>query len=382
MTTAEDRRSLTAVLGNVTMIGITIGVSSPVLTLALERQGVDSAINGLMAAVPSLTMLLVGPVVPRIIGAVGTLGAMYWGVALAVVALLLFPVWVDIPFWFALRALMGAGAGLQWIASEVWINAVATDRNRGFVIGLYGALISAGLAAGPIIVNVVGSEGALPFVVSAGLLAASALPLLLARGLAPTFPERPAHGLARFLSQAPAAMVASAVNGVTYTTMFALLPLYALRTGFGEKSAVLMLTVAMLGNIFLQVPIGRCIDLLGSRITLVLCAAIGIGGAAVLPLTLAQDLLLWPLLFFWGGTLGATYTVGMTLLGQQIAPSQLAGASTTFVMVYGLASIVGPTLAGVGMDLWDPHGMLVVMAAASAGLLLPFSARARARPPT
>ncbi len=53
LTAAERRRSLAAVMSCVGVSGLCFGLTSPLLTLLLERQGVDAVLIGLSAATSS-----------------------------------------------------------------------------------------------------------------------------------------------------------------------------------------------------------------------------------------------------------------------------------------------------------------------------------------
>jgi MFS family permease len=377
----DGRRSLLAVLSSATVAGLSVGVIAPVITLALERRGVDAALIGLLAATPPVTTFVTGPIMPRIIARLGTLPSIFLGVFLAAAGIAALTLTDDLALWFVLRVVAALGFTINWIASEVWINAVATPRNRGVVTGLYGALLSGGLACGPLVVHAVGSTGDTPFLVGACLLLASAAPILIARGVAPELPRGHGTELLRAVREAPLAMAAAVANGVTFAVVFALLPLYGLRRGFGENDAVLMLTAVMAGNILMQVPIGRLIDRLTPARMLALCAVMGLAGCLLLPAVGAPGPALWALLAVWGGFIGGTYTVGLTLLGQAVPLARLASGNTAFIMVFEMGSLTGPPLAGFAMDLWNPYGMLAVVAAPLA-LLLPYLALRRVTAPS
>ena len=158
LTAAERRRSLVAVIASVTAIGMTIGLVMPVLAFNLEARGTETFWIGLMAAMPPIAILLCGPFLPAVVRRLGALRSLYAGAGLSLIALLLFPVFTSLPAWFALRFVMGLGIALGWVVSEIWINAVATDRNRGFIIGIYGATLSGGLGTGPLVVGLVGER--------------------------------------------------------------------------------------------------------------------------------------------------------------------------------------------------------------------------------
>jgi MFS family permease len=141
-------------------------------------------------------------------------------------------------------------------------------------------------------------------------------------------------------------MLAAAVAGLVESADLSLLPLFGLHAGLDERTALLLVTVFLAGNVALQLPIGLLADRFGRRLMLGVCAAASAIGPLLLPGVLDRPTLLWPLLFVWGGTLYAFYSQGVALLGEEFPERDLAGANTLFVMVYCVGGILGPSIGG------------------------------------
>ena len=366
---SERRLSLAAVIASLAAGGLMWGFTLPLLALILERDGVGTALNGLNAAVASLAILLAGPFLPRIIRAIGLLPSLHIGIAVIAGAILLMAVFPGLGPWFLLRFVFGLGAVLYWVGSETWINTVAREENRGRVMGVYMTAWAAGLAGGPLIIAAIGIDGILPFLIGAGLMAAAAVPLVLARRLAPSIPSTRPIRLRQVVLLAPAVMAAIAAAGFTDMAIITLYPLYALRSGFGQDAAVVMLSVYMAGSLALQLPIGWLADHLDRRRILMFCAGVGVVSPLMLPFVLHIEAVLWPLLFLWGGAVVGLYTVGLTLLGQSFPAAHLARAVAVFIMFYTTGGVIGPVVAGGAMEVAGPSGLPFALAAACAVLL-------------
>ena len=117
---------------------------------------------------------------------------------------------------------------------------------------------------------------------------------------------------------APVVMLAAVVAGLVESADLALLPLFGLHAGIGERAALLLVTVFMAGNVVLQMPIGLLADRFGRRFLLGICALLSGIGPLLLPACIDRPALLGPLLFVWGGTLYAFYSQGVALLGERI----------------------------------------------------------------
>jgi MFS family permease len=361
----SSTRLLTAIFGSITGVGITLGLSTPLFSVVLERMGQTAAMVGLNTSVGVGATLVAAPLVPWLLKRIDAVSLMMWGILLSAAGLLAAGYLQSAAFWFLIRFVIGFGISLHWIISETWINHVAHDDRRGFIAGVYSALMGLGFAIGPVMLGVTGTNGVLPFAVAAGLVLAAALPLLWVRGARPAMDHDPGQTTLSVLVLAPVIMLASVISGFVDTATLALLPVYGLRVGMDEYTAVLQLTVATVGAVVLQLPIGWLGDRFGRRHVLGGCAAVKAVTVAALPLVLDLPWLLWPILFIWGGVMVAFYTLALALMGSRFRGNLLAKATAALVITYCLGSVVGPLAIGAAMDRFGPAGFVAGMALVS-----------------
>lgn len=367
-----DRRwmALAAAIATASIVGIILSGIAPLLSLNLERLKVDSSWNGLMGATPSIAMISISAFIPSIIRRLGAAPSIYVGSGLAFAMLLLFPLITSVPAWFLLRFVMALGIGLAFVVSETWINALAPPEKRGSVMGIYVSLLCAGLAMGPLLISFTGSEGASPFIAIAIVLVIATLPIPFAgRGGAPALREDSVMPLRAAFRRAPAMMAVLLLNGAIWLAILALLSVYGVRSGLNEDQALFLLTAYTIGNVAFQVFIGRLLDKYSASLVLAGCGFAQVLGALAIPLIVHEAGLAWIVLLVWGGTLGGVYTTALTMLGRAFETEQLSAANAAASVAFELGAISGPLLAGFAMGLWDPHGMLVVIGMAGAGLI-------------
>jgi MFS family permease len=369
--TAPPRRMiLAAVFSSSLGVGLIFGFQPPLIALTLSRLGYSSFDIGAVTAVSTIAVILCGPLYPRVIVGLGLKRSIIGGIVFAAGILLLMPLWPGAAPWLALRFAGGCALGLVWIASEIWMNNVSGTESRGTVMGIYGTVFSIGIVAGPILLEFTGTEGARPFAVGAACLILTLLPLAILRrvnGAAQEF--TPLRGLSGALRTAPIVMLAALVAGLVESADLTLLPLFGIHAGLDEGAALLLVTVFMAGNVILQLPIGLLADRYGRKFMLGICAATSCVGPLLLQRCLNAPLLLWPLLFVWGGTLYAFYSQGVALLGEEFAVENLPSANTLFVMVYCVGGVIGPSTGGIAMDVWPGWGLPVLLSGAAALML-------------
>jgi MFS family permease len=374
------RMTLAAVFSSSLGVGLIFGFQPPLIALVLSRLGSSGFEIGLVTSSSLVAVILCGPFYPRVIVRFGLKRCIVAGIVFAAAILLLMPVWPSVPVWVGLRFTAGCALGLVWIASEIWMNNASGPAARGTVMGIYGTVFSIGIVAGPVLLEITGTRGAAPFEVGSASLLMTLLPLALLRHVSGAAGEfTPFSSMPGALKAAPIVMLAALVAGLVESADLTLLPLFGVRAGLNEAAALLLVAVFMAGNVVLQVPIGLLADRYGRKRLLGLCAAASCIGPLMLPYSLATPLLLWPLLFVWGGTLYAFYSQGVALLGEEFAAPNLPSANTLFVMVYCLGGVVGPSAGGKVMDLWPSHGLVVLLSGAAFLMLAGLATEAAAR---
>jgi len=371
----SQRFSLAAVFSASFGVGLIFGFQPPLMALVLERGGASSFEIGAVTSISTVAVMLCGPLYPFAIARLGLRLAIILGIAVSSAVLLAMPWLPGFHGWLVLRFVTGCALGLEWIASEIWLNRLSTDQSRGTVMGAYATIFAAGVMAGPLLLQITGTSGGRPFGVGALSLALTALPLLAAHDDSAGAGRPPVRVLwLRIARAAPIVMLAALSAGLVESAYVALLPVFALLRGLDERTSLLLVTVFLAGNVVLQLPIGRLGDRLGRLRVLALCAVVCVMGPILLSAVMGRPFLLWPLLLLWGGTMYGFYTQGIALLGESFAHAELADANTVFVVVYCAGGIVGPSLGGLAMDRWTPNGLLVFLSGAPlllAAALLP-----------
>jgi MFS family permease len=356
--------SLAGVLAASFGVGLIFGFQPPLMALVLERDAASSLEIGAVTSISTVAVMLCAPLYPAAIARLGLRAAVVIGIIASSAILALMPLLPGLPAWLTLRFLTGCALGLEWIASEIWLNTLSTNTSRGTVMGTYATVFAAGVMAGPLMLEITGTSGSRPFLVGALALALTALPLLLVPHNPPAPRSQDRLPWLRITRAAPIVMLAALSAGLVESAYVSLLPVFGVLRGLDERAALLLVTVFLAGNVFLQLPIGRVADRLGRRRVLAACAAVCIAGPIVLSAVMGKSWLLWPLLLLWGGTMYGFYTQGIALLGEVYPEAELADANTVFVVVYCAGGIAGPSLGGFAMDCWTPNGLLVFLSGA------------------
>lgn len=378
----RDRRTaLTAITVAAFTAGLAIGAVMPLLSMSMEFRGESADDIGYVVAAAPLALMLTGPFINPMVRVFGLLGSMLLGTCLLVAAMVAMPFWYGVTEWFVLRFISGIGVASLWILSETWVNALATKENRGRIIAMFMFVMSLGFGLGPVLVTVVGPAELKTFFIAAGIIAASMIPLIMARKVAPDLGAPEKWSFARAFRIAPLVMATAVLAGVTDSAQISFIPVYGVRMGQEANVALYMLVAIVAGTVLSQVPIGLYSHRIDRNKLLILCLLATFVMGGIVPFVLDTPFLLWPVLVLWGGSAFALYSVALILLGDRFPPAELAGANAAFVCVFEIGSVSGPIAVGHAMEIMGPNGMPTVLVISCIPLLALALWRRVIRPP-
>lgn len=353
--------AISGVIATVSVFAIAQGLSYPLLSFILQRQGVSPAIIGLSAAMTPIGFIVSSPLIPALARRFGAGRTALTCAALSAIVLALIGWTQNVYLWFPLRFLIGVVTNPLYVLSEIWVIALAPPSRRGRVMGVYSTIISAGFAAGPLCLLVVGTVGWPPFLVgiAAFIFCGACLALVL-----PQLPKVDEAGrrvsVMGFMPLAWLLLSAVVVAAGFEQGVLALLPVYGTHYGIAEARMSALLSVMIAGNIAMQVPLGLLAERLTARLVRFVCVVVTVLGCVLLPL-LIETPLIWPCVFIWGAVSYGIYTMSIIELGERFTGSALVAGNAAFSLMWGIGGIVMPPLAGGVMDVIGASGLPITL---------------------
>ncbi|MET2826330.1 MFS transporter [Mesorhizobium shangrilense] len=349
--------AITGVIATVSVFAIAQGLSYPLLSFILQRQGESPAMIGLSAAMTPIGFIVSSPLIPALARRFGAGRTALTCAVLSAIVLALIGWTQNVYLWFPLRFLIGMVTNPLYVLSEIWVIALAPPARRGRLMGVYSTIISAGFAAGPLCLLAVGTEGWPPFLVGisafvlCGICLVSVLPRLPKVGEA-------GHRVSvlGFVPLAWLLLFSVVVAAGFEQGVLALLPVYGTHYGITETRMSALLSVMIAGNIAMQVPLGLLAERLTARLVRLICIAITVLGCALLPV-LIETPLIWPMVFVWGAVSYGIYTMSIIELGDRFTGSTLIAGNAAFALMWGVGGISVPPLTGSTMDVLGAGGL-------------------------
>lgn len=359
---------MAGIIATVSVFAIAQGLTYPLLSFLLQRQGVSPALIGTSAAMTPLGFIISAPLIPALSR---RLGAATVAIICAIVSALLLALigWSqDVWAWMPLRFLLGFFANPLYVISETWLITITPGERRGRIMGIYTSIVSGGFAIGPVTLGIVGTEGWPPFLVGVSAFILCGLTVL---AVIPRLPrmahEGEATSVAAFFKIAPLLLFAVFAVAAFEQSFLAMFAVYGSAHGNAESKIAALIACFIIGNVALQVPLGRLAERIGSSRVMILCACLSLLGCILLPLWFASWLI-WPMIFVWGSVLFGIYTMSLIQLGERFSGHRLIAGNAAFALVWGIGGIIGSPVTGLMMQWMGHQGLPVALGLLCASL--------------
>ena len=356
-------RTVVSVSVSLSMAALIHGMTLPLLSLILERHGVDETTIGINTTAQYLSVFAAAPFVSPLLRRVGPATMIFWSLLVSAAVFVALPLHVDVYVWFGLRMVLGVALSFLWIAGEAWVCHVAEERSLGRTVAVYATVTAVGFALGPLLLAWTGTEGRIPFLVCATLMAAAAVPMGgLIRG-SPRLEGRSSGSMARFVTLAPVLMFVYLVFAGCDAVLLTFLPIYGTEAGLPEWQAIILLSALAVGIILGQPPIGWLADHVEGMLLMSVMVAVMALCAASLPLAIPHFPWNVALMLGFGAAMGGVYTVSLAMMGRRFGGADLGSAATVRSILFCIGSVLAPPISGAAIDWMGAPGLPVSLSA-------------------
>ncbi len=298
---------------------------------------------------------LLTPVLVQGVGYIRVFAAL---ASLASTAVLIQVLYINPQTWFAMRLLTGFCFAGTYVIVESWLNASSDNKSRGQMLSFYGMVSFGGMAGGQWLLKLSHPSGFSLFVLSSILLSLALVPILIKRIETPEVQSHARISTLKLLNIAPAGVFTIFVTAIAHGSMFAMGAVFAVKSGLTVTSTALFMSAFIAAGALAQWPLGWLSDQIDRRIVI-----LGAGFcAAILCVLLVQTSPQQPLFYIAFAALGGVslplYSIAIAHTNDRLEPEQMTSASSTIVLILGVGSLLGPTIAGYLLSNMGPTGYL------------------------
>jgi MFS family permease len=337
------------------------GLHGLLLPMRGAFEGYETTMLGLLGTSWASGFVLGCLMAPKIVKRIGHVRAFSGFSSLIAIIALLTGMLVDPIWWIVLRAVTGFSIAGTSMIIESWLNERATNESRGLIFSLYIAITLVGTVGGQMAV-VLGDVATPMLFMFAGILYCLAmLPTTLSTAASPQPLKQVRLDIPALFRTSPVACVGILLIGIANGAFGTLGAVFGANAGLTSSTIAIMMSGAIFAGAVMQLPAGRISDRVDRRIVLAVLAAVA-ASAGLLLFMLQPVSVTWLLILtaIYGATANALYPLAVSHANDFASPEDFVKVSGGLLLLYGVGTIIGPTIGGPIMSAIGPYGLFMV----------------------
>lgn len=336
------------------------GTNSLILPVRGTAEGFSAFSLGLLGTGWAIGYVAGCILTPVLVGRVGHIRAFTVMAALAAVAILLSLVLLMPPAWIPLRALSGfCFAGAAMIV-ESWLSERTDAKSRGKVFGAYTMVNLVASTAGQMALTLAPTDEYFFFVTGAVFYCLALVPVAITSSTSPKPLVKVRLDVRALWRNSPVAVVAILLIGFSNSAFGTLAAVYADRIGLTLNAVAFFASVPILAGAVAQIPVGFLSDRMDRRRVLVgitfLALVADLAFILLAPEGRMANLILASV---FGAAIFAMYPVVLAHANDHAAEGSGIQTSGGLLLIFGIGSIAGPLIAGLGMSSFGASGLFM-----------------------
>lgn len=354
---------LSSLLSGTGVMVVGVGLLFSVLGLRAGLANFSAVVTGLIMSAYFVGYIVGTIFCPALIRRIGHIRAFAAMASIASTMPILHALWIDPWFWGALRLITGVCIVGLYIVIESWLNALAPSQHRGKIFAIYMSVTFVALALGQWLILVGDKLGFVPFALVSVLFSFALLPITLTPISQPAPVERPHLSLRKLYETSPLGVIGAVGSGLLNGAFYSLGAAYAQGVGFTDVGVATFMAATILGGAAFQWPIGHYSDKHDRRyVMLWVCIASACLALLGFAFSRASEEVLILVGILYGGFVFTLYGLSVAHVNDLIDSSRLLEVTGGLLLVHGIGAALGPTIAGMVMDLLNPESLMLFFA--------------------
>ena len=332
------------------------GLQRILLPIRGQAEGIGAGSMGMVMAFHFAGYLIGAKFITRALATVGHIRVFAALASLASTAVLVNAILVTPLSWSVVYMVSGFCNAGVFVVLESWLNDRASNTTRGMILGLYMMFMMGGTAGGQLLINVGSPQGFELFVLSSVLISAAVIPVTLSASSTPpmTTPESmPVRELYRTI---PSAVVGLFLCSFVQSAATSMGAVFGTEAGMSTAKVAIFTSVAVVGAVVLQIPLGTLSDRYPRRGVIAIVGAISCAIAGLGTLISPSSSLILVVNFAFGAFVFPLYGQFVALANDWIPPEKRLAAASGIVMVSGMGAVFSPMVLAFAMEAFGPVG--------------------------
>jgi MFS family permease len=341
------------------------GLHSLLLPVRGTAEGYATTTLGLLGTTWATGFVVGCLTAPKIVRRVGHVRAFSGFISVIAIIALLTGLIIEPTWWVVLRAVTGfCTAGTSMII-ESWLNERATNESRGMIFSLYIGITLLGAVAGQMMIPFGDIHTQMLFMLCGICYCVAMLPTTLSNAASPQPLKTIKLDIPALYRNSPVSCIGILLVGTANGAYGTLGAVFGARAGLSDSNIAIMMSATIFAGAVMQLPAGRFSDRVDRRYVLAIMAAIAaVDGLLLFFFQPLLPSLLIALVVIYGAAANTLYPITVAHANDFASPEDYVKVSGGLLLLYGIGTIIGPTLSGPIMSAIGPYSLFLITAVA------------------
>ena len=338
--------------------GLLLSYFYTVLVILQKFSGYSEFLIGVVCSFGPLGLIFAGFFATKLLKRFGFYSVILFSTVIngiCIISMIAFINPINLSICFFIGGMMG---GLTWMTMDTWANVVSNDSNRGKSIGIYNSSVTTGLAMGPLIVGIFGTTGRIPLIVSILLIIFKITAIVSIKRFVKQvlFPFQSSKMKFSILGISPFVFLAIFYAGIEDSAFISLFPAFMINDLFSDKQIGIYIFIGGIFGVLCQPFVGALSDIINKRLIIFGLLLAHITWLTLLKLSNSNEVVIIMALMISGFASTSLYTVTLAYLGERINVTDIAFATSLFIIIYEIGEYLGPIIVGFNMNIFGNTG--------------------------
>ena len=338
--------------------GLLLSYFYTVLVILQKFSGYSEFLIGVVCSFGPLGLIFAGFFATKLLKRFGFYSVILFSTVIngiCIISMIAFINPINLSICFFIGGMMG---GLTWMTMDTWANVVSNDSNRGKSIGIYNSSVTTGLAMGPLIVGIFGTTGRIPLIVSILLIIFKITAIVSIKRFVKQvlFPFQSSKMKFSILGISPFVFLAIFFAGIEDSAFLSLFPAFMINDLFSDKQIGIYIFIGGIFGVLCQPFVGALSDIINKRLIIFGLLLAHITWLILLKLSNSNEVVIIMALMISGFASTSLYTGTLAYLGERINVTDIAFATSLFIIIYEIGEYLGPIIVGFNMNIFGNTG--------------------------
>jgi len=353
--------AISSLFFSIAFLAIGYGMIMTFVGVFLKEQGTSDMVIGLINAAFFLGAIASSIFSQKIISSVGHIRSFVTFASLMVITFLLHSLFLNEFFWAILRFISGFAYYGLLIILESWLNEKSSNEQRGQILAIYTTIFYLATALGQLLLNIDEDFKHMIFSIGAILVLFSVIFIAMTKIKEPIIKPFERYSFPKLYDVVPLAVTGSFIGGFLIGGFFTMIPLYILKVFDSKEVLSFFMTLALVGGLLSQWPLGKLSDIYGRRKIIAFTGLLTAISSLLFIVLPPSETMIYVLAVLLGISIFCIYPLSLSRANDVIDENKdIVEISRSLLFAYGTGSFLAPIIIGLGFHYFNHQIMFII----------------------